>query len=79
MECTPNSITQFVNFNENLIIPFFQRSYVWDLDQWDRLLEDLKFASSTRRPHFLGSVILKEQKNDFGQRTGMLVIDGQQN
>lgn len=78
MECTPNSITQFVNFNENLIIPFFQRSYVWDVDQWDRLLEDLKFASSTRRPHFLGSVILKEQKNDFGQRTGMLVIDGQQ-
>lgn len=78
MDCTPNTITQFINFNESLVIPFFQRSYVWSEEQWERLLDDFKFATSTKKPHFMGSVILKTVKDENGQKTGMLVIDGQQ-
>ena len=73
-----NTLTQFVNFNEELIIPFFQRSYVWDEEQWERLVADLKYASSTQRAYFMGAIILKALKNQYGQTTGNIVIDGQQ-
>ena len=41
-------------------VPFFQRSYVWKDDLWGRLLEDMEFVTRTKKPHFLGSIILKE-------------------
>ena len=40
-------------------VPFFQRSYVWKEDLWQRLLDDMEFVVKTEKPHFLGSIILK--------------------
>ena len=56
-------------------IPFFQRGYVWSIDNWKDLLEDLL---DTRKNAFLGSVILKQQPVISGQPKEVLVIDGQQ-
>jgi len=44
-------------------IPFFQRAYVWEKNNWEDLLEEL-FEFS--RSHFLGSLILKQQKPKTG-------------
>jgi hypothetical protein len=78
MNANPQIITQFVNFNENLSIPFFQRAYVWQQEQWERLITDMKFVTRTRKPYFMGSVILKDVKDPNGQIIGRTIIDGQQ-
>jgi uncharacterized protein with ParB-like and HNH nuclease domain len=56
-------------------IPFFQRAYVWDKNNWEDLLEELSEITKT---HFLGSLILKQQKSRSGEPKEVLVIDGQQ-
>lgn len=78
MKANPQIITQFVNFNEKLSIPFFQRAYVWQTEQWERLIADMKFVTRTRKPYFMGSVILKEERDQQGQTIGHTIIDGQQ-
>jgi uncharacterized protein with ParB-like and HNH nuclease domain len=56
-------------------IPFFQRAYVWEQSNWEDLLTDLLDDTKT---HFLGSLILKQQKKQSGKPKEVLVIDGQQ-
>ena len=59
-----------------LRIPFFQREYVWDKENWEPLLDDLL---DPENDHFLGSIILKPGPEKLG--TGPRewnVIDGQQ-
>ncbi len=57
------------------VVPYFQRGYVWDEDNWDGIWQEL---TSDREESFLGSIILKEEKrprSDFRYKT---IIDGQQ-
>ena len=49
----------FMEQENNIEIPFFQRPYVWSKPQWEQLFEDLFYSFKERRPHFLGSIILK--------------------
>ena len=69
-------------FSKRLLeVPFYQRSYVWKEEQWDRLISDMEFVTETRKPYFLGSVILKQGDppkmwENFSDRK--IVVDGQQ-
>lgn len=70
-------------FNNSTLVevPFFQRSYVWKEDLWSRLLEDMEYVVKTKKPHFLGSIILKEgRKPRAGEKFAVCktVVDGQQ-
>jgi hypothetical protein len=56
-------------------VPFFQREYVWDEENWSELLANL---GTEGRSHFLGSLILKQQVPQSGAPREVLVIDGQQ-
>ncbi|MBK8953934.1 MAG: DUF262 domain-containing protein [Saprospiraceae bacterium] len=80
MDAGKRTINDIFNGNRVLEIPFFQRAYVWDTDQWERLLEDMEHVSQTNKPYFLGSVILKQQPTNTGNRVGdkRTLIDGQQ-
>ncbi len=78
MEAGKRTIREIFNRGRNLEIPFFQRSYVWDEPQWKRFLEDMVMVSETRRPYFLGSVILKQQETSSDKDAVLTVIDGQQ-
>ena len=80
MDAGKRTINDIFNGNRVLEIPFFQRSYVWGIPQWERLLEDMKVISFSNKPYFLGSVILKQQETTTGSRIGdkRTVIDGQQ-
>ena len=65
-----------------LEIPFYQREYVWGEDQWAQFVSDMEYVSQTRRPYFLGSIILKRMstphiwEDDVAEE--WTVIDGQQ-
>ena len=47
---------KFLSLEGKVKIPFFQRTYVWDKDNWEDLLSELL---RTKR-HFLGSIILSK-------------------
>jgi uncharacterized protein with ParB-like and HNH nuclease domain len=80
MQAGRSTINDIFNQNKVLEIPFFQRAYVWNIDQWERFLEDMEMVSITNKPYFLGSVILKQQLTQSTQSVGdrRTVIDGQQ-
>jgi hypothetical protein len=68
-----------------LRIPFFQRSYVWEKDQWERLIEDLKglhaeiqLGGNPRK--FMGALIMKMRHVATGEGRGLEreLVDGQQ-
>jgi len=78
MEAGKRTIRDIFNRGRNLEIPFFQRAYVWDTEQWQRFLEDMIMVSTSKRPYFLGSVILKQQETSSNKDSILTVIDGQQ-
>lgn len=56
-------------------IPFFQRAYVWNEDNWSELFGNL---TDKNQNHFLGSIILKNELAIAGSVARFSVIDGQQ-
>ncbi len=52
MEAGKRSVREIFNRGRNLEIPFFQRSYVWEEQQWKRFLEDMVMVSETKKPYF---------------------------
>lgn len=80
MEAGKRTISDIFNGNRKLIIPFFQRTYVWKKEQWSRLIEDMEYISKTSKEYFLGSIILKSHPTPSNGSIGDVrtVIDGQQ-
>jgi len=78
MEAGKRTVRDIFNRGRNLEIPFFQRAYVWDKEQWQRFLVDMRMVSKTNKPYFLGSVILKQQETGSDTDSKLTVIDGQQ-
>jgi len=66
---------KFLATEGKVIIPFFQRTYVWGQENWENLLEGL---FSKPEGHFLGSIILKQIRTPSGEPKKLEVVDGQQ-
>ena len=73
-------IEQIFNGSSMLEIPYFQRSYVWDEENWKRFLEDFREICIAKKEYFMGTYIMKQKPTPSGQRYGDVssVIDGQQ-
>ena len=52
MEAGKRTVNDIFNGNRILEIPFFQRSYVWGEEQWERLLADMEEVSKANKPYF---------------------------
>jgi uncharacterized protein with ParB-like and HNH nuclease domain len=80
MDASKKTINDIFNGNRVLEIPFFQRAYVWGENQWERLLQDMKLITISKKPYFLGSVILKQKPTSTSSGVGDMrtLIDGQQ-
>ncbi|MBQ4650538.1 MAG: DUF262 domain-containing protein [Firmicutes bacterium] len=81
MDARKALITGIIDNSTLIEVPFFQRKYVWNEELWSRFLEDMEFVVKTNKPHFLGSIILKEgrkPKQDDLFVECRTVIDGQQ-
>jgi hypothetical protein len=72
---------------QRLIVPLFQRPYVWNREnQWAPLWRDvvrvterlLADPGTRHQPHFLGAVVLQQLQNPVGSLQARTVIDGQQ-
>ena len=67
-------LTWFNDENVTLEVPFFQRPYVWDEENWQALLDNIEKSFDGRMP-FIGSFIFQKPAKDDKR---LLVIDGQQ-
>src|SRR5690606_1696294 len=72
---------------QQLVVPLFQRPYVWNEEnQWEPLWDDvvrvaeriLRRPSERHQPHFLGAVVLQQVPNPIGSMQQRTIIDGQQ-
>src|SRR5947207_119862 len=72
---------------QRLVVPLFQRPYVWNEEnQWEPLWNDivrvtdrcLARPDEKHYPHFLGAVVLQQLPNPTGLMQGRTIIDGQQ-
>lgn len=78
LEAKDKTIYDLLN-DKQFIIPNNQRKYVWDQNNWQELLDDIKLVIEERMPnHFIGSVVLKEETIKDGIKNHFTIIDGQQ-
>jgi hypothetical protein len=72
---------------QRLVVPLFQRPYVWNEEnQWEPLWNDvvrvadrvLNGPQERHHPHFLGAVVLQQVHKQTGQMQERTIIDGQQ-
>lgn len=81
MDAHKAQITNIFNNATLVEVPFFQRSFVWKEDLWSRLVEDMEYVVKTNKPHFLGSIILKEGRKPLPGEVFTdcrTIVDGQQ-
>lgn len=81
MQAGKQTIDGVFNKGRALEIPFFQRSYVWEDENWERFISDMVMVSESNKDYFMGSLILKEKKDiPSTEKIGdwRIVIDGQQ-
>lgn len=74
MQAHEASFKSITDEYQKLIIPFYQRSYVWDKEDWEKLYDDLFSSMENSKDHFLGSLLIRK---DSSLPTGY-VVDGQQ-
>ncbi|SFR83571.1 Uncharacterized conserved protein, contains ParB-like and HNH nuclease domains [Agromyces sp. CF514] len=86
MKTEVRSPMEVFHLPQHLVIPLFQRPYVWDeADQWAPLWQDVRrltelrlrevFANPT---HFLGAVVVQAHEIQQGHIPASNIIDGQQ-
>lgn len=70
---------------QRLLVPLFQRPYVWSREgQWELLWSDVQRVAEKvclneiPAPHFLGAVVLQQQAGEIGALPVRTIIDGQQ-
>lgn len=84
MEAHPRRLKTVFRSDVRLVVPLFQRPYVWDEDeQWAPLWEDVVATFDRREddetpPHFLGAIVLEQKRGALGSLEVREVIDGQQ-
>ena len=81
---TPQAI---FNMPQRLLVPLFQRPYVWNEEnQWDPLWRDIERTAdrvvanpeANHVPHFLGAIVLQQLQIPAGDLQVRTIIDGQQ-
>ena len=81
---TPQEI---FNMPQKLLVPLFQRTYIWnEALHWEPLWRDVQNVATrylnnpnvTQQKHFLGAVVLQQLQNPIGDLQQRVIIDGQQ-
>lgn len=84
MKAEPLLLVKILGPDVRLLVPLFQRPYVWNrVDQWEPLWDDVvttwhRQRSGADDPHFLGAVVLQQRSSRTGSLDLREVIDGQQ-
>lgn len=75
--------TYFGQQDVQYIIPFFQRSYVWTIENWSVFWENIEseltnHEEGIRSEHFIGTIITKDAGDSWTRARPVELVDGQQ-
>ena len=76
-------LNSFYSGNVQYIVPFFQRPYVWNYENWEILWESLNeiyldYKNDVNSEHFIGTLIIKQKQAEKIGENSFEIIDGQQ-
>lgn len=87
MQTTIKTPAAIFSLPQRLLVPLFQRPYVWnEKEQWEPLWNDVKRTTerflesggSSCTPHFMGAVVTQSVAIPIGELPANIIIDGQQ-
>lgn len=79
MKASAKNLLSIIKEPKQFIIPIYQRTYSWQMQQCHLLLEDIQKASSSEHGHFIGSIVyFQPDIHTIAEINKYLVIDGQQ-
>ena len=86
MEANSIIISKIFGYKSQYCAPLYQRPYVWDKENqlvpmWDdikNVAEKILEGEDDPTPHFLGAIVLEQQKSSVSRPDSRLIIDGQQ-
>ncbi len=80
MKADDTYFLRFLQTDQQLIVPMYQRSYSWNITQCRQLWKDIyNLAKKRKAEHFLGSIVfISESEHLPGAINRVLLIDGQQ-
>ena len=81
MKAKETMVLEFLQNSSQFIIPIYQRTYSWELEQCQQLWDDVMRAgkSNSASVHFVGSIVyVAEGLSTVSLQAPLLVIDGQQ-
>lgn len=83
INATKEKVGSYFLGNSQFIVPFFQRAYVWDEDNWTTFWEHISVVLECQEKnisaeHFIGTIITKERPAEQIGQSEYDLIDGQQ-
>lgn len=81
MKAKETQLLPFLKNSPQFIIPIYQRTYSWDIEECQQLWDDIIRSGSDKNiaGHFMGSIVyVEEGLNTISDVSPLLVIDGQQ-
>ena len=81
MDRSKANIGEMFEPTKQLIIPFFQRNYVWEKKEWRPLWDDIKSKAGNPQGgvlHFTGAIVVQQKRSMQNQIPAYEIIDGQQ-
>ncbi|HUL00262.1 MAG TPA: DUF262 domain-containing HNH endonuclease family protein [Nitrospirota bacterium] len=77
------TLNSFFISNLQYVVPFFQRSYIWEEENWDTLWEHISNIAvnsdnQSKYEHFIGTLITKQRLSESIGEQKLDLIDGQQ-
>ena len=81
MKAEAARVLDFLKNSSQFIIPIYQRTYSWDIEQCEQLWDDILRVGNdeTANVHFVGSIVyVEDDMSTVMHQSPLLVIDGQQ-
>jgi hypothetical protein len=83
MKVEKQTLRSLLDGNTTYVMPLFQRGYIWEMENWQTLWEDIIRTVDDNRTrhntqHFIGAVVLQQLQTIAGHMPQYQVIDGQQ-
>ncbi len=80
MKADDYDLRKLLHGGDQFVVPVFQRYYVWERGDWQRLWDDILNLLEPDAPdeHFMGSLVCVQGQHQPGRVPHYIVIDGQQ-
>ena len=80
MDARAKTVGDILHANDQYLVPFFQRYYCWEREDWGRLSNDFMrlIADGQQTQHFLGPFVCAPPKSFPTELPTFQILDGQQ-